>query len=122
MAMAVAAVMTSSFMGDSLDAIVDSAFYQSNRQHAMLLFTDDVPISTLDEVARLPAVRQVEGQQYHGAVLRNRHFEKRVSIEARLPGMDLSRVVDADGAVLDIPPGGIVLSNRLAGQLQVSAW
>jgi putative ABC transport system permease protein len=120
MAMAVAAVMTSSFMGDSLDAIVDSAFYQSNRQHAMLLFADDLPISTLDEVARLPAVRQVEGQQYHGAVLRNRHFEKRVSIEARLPSMDLSRVVDADGAVLDIPPGGIVLSNRLAGQLHVS--
>jgi putative ABC transport system permease protein len=65
-------------------------------------------------------VRQVEGQQYHAAILRNRHFEKRVSVEARLPSPDLSRIVAGEGAVLDVPPGGIVLSWRLAGQMQVS--
>lgn len=119
LAFAVAAVITSSFMADSLDAIIDTAFYQSNRQHAMLLFTEDIPISALQEVARLPAVRQVEGQQYHAAILRNRHYEKRVSIEARLPGPDLSRVVTSDGAVLDAPPGGILLSTRLASQMHV---
>lgn len=120
LALAVAAVMTSSFMGDSLDEIIELAFYQSNRQHAMLLFAEDIPLSALQDVAQLPAVRQVEGQQYHAAMLRNAHYEKRVSIEARLPAPDLSRVVVAGGAVMDAPPGGIVLSRRLAGQMHVS--
>lgn len=120
LALAVASVMTSSFMGDSLDEIIDLAFYQSNRQHAMLLFAEDAPLSVLQDVARLPAVRQVEGQQYHAAIMRNEHYEKRVSIEARLPAPDLSRVVIAGGAVLDAPPGGIVLSRRLATQMHVS--
>lgn len=120
LALAVAAVMTSSFMSDSLDFIIDSAFYQSNRQHAMLLFTEDMPLHTLEEVERLPGVLQAEGQQYQAAILRNLHYEKRVSIEARLPDPDLSRVVSANGDVLDAPPGGILLSQRLASQMHVN--
>jgi putative ABC transport system permease protein len=120
LALAVAAVMTASFMTDGLDYIIDSAFYQSNRQHAMLLFAQDVPVSALQDVARLPGVRQVEGQQYHTAVLRHLHHEKQVAIEARFPGPDLSRVVNLEGASLDAPPGGILLSERLAGQLDLA--
>lgn len=120
LALAVAAVMTSSFMSGSLDFIIDSAFYQSNRQHAMLLFTEDMPLQALEEVERLPGVLQVEGQQYHAAVLRNEHYEKRVSIEARLPQPDLSRVVSASGAVMDAPLGGILLSERVASQMHVA--
>lgn len=119
MALAVAAVMTSAFMSDSLDEIIDTAFYQSNRQHAMLLFAQDVPISVLQAVADLPAVRQVEGQQYHAAILRHRHYEKRVSVEARLPNADLSRVILDNGEVFDARPGGILLSERLADHLRV---
>lgn len=119
LALAVAAVMTSSFMKDSLDAIIDTAFYQSNRQHAMLLFSKDVPLSALASVARLPGVRQVEGQQSHAAILRNRHIEVRTGVEARLPGADLSRVITLDGTALNMPPGGILLSERLADKLHV---
>ncbi|WP_146589715.1 ABC transporter permease [Puniceibacterium confluentis] len=121
LSMAVAAVMTASFMTDGLDYIIDSAFYQTNRQHAMLLFAQDVPLSALQEVARLPGVRQVEGQQSHSAILRHLHHEKRIAIEARMPGPDLSRVVSSDGMTLDAPPGGILLSERLAAQLDVGA-
>lgn len=121
LSMAVAAVMTASFMTDGLDYIIDSSFYQSNRQHAMLLFAQDVPVSALQDVARLPGVRQVEGQQFHAAILRNRQHEKRVAVEARMPGPDLSRVVSLDGTTLDAPPGGILLSERLAARLDLVA-
>lgn len=117
LSLAVAAVMSASFLTDALDYIVDSAFYQSNRQHAMLLFAQDVPLSALQDVARLPGVRAVEGQQIHTAVLRHLHHEKTVAIEARRPGADLSRVVAANGTPVTAPPGGILLSERLAGQL-----
>lgn len=62
---------------------------------------------------------QVEGQNYHAAILRNGHLEKRVAVEARQPGTDLSRVVDADDRVIDVPPGGLMLSQRLAEALDV---
>ena len=119
LSLAVAAVMTASFMTDALDYIVETAFYQSNRQHATLLFAQDLPTSALQEVARLPGVRQIEGQQYLAAVLRNGHHEKHVPIEARFPQPDLSRVVAQDGTALEMRAGGIVLSQRLAAELDV---
>ncbi|MEO0912892.1 MAG: FtsX-like permease family protein, partial [Pseudomonadota bacterium] len=121
MALAVSVLVASSFFPDALGVIIDTAFYQSNRQHVLLFFAEDVPESTLQEVANLPGVLQVEGQQFHGAVLRNGHKEKRIAVEARRPGADLSRIVDASGAVVDAPEGGILLSNRLADFLGVDA-
>jgi putative ABC transport system permease protein len=120
LALAVAAVMASSFMGNVVDEIIDQAFYQSNRQDATLIFTRETPVSVIQDVARLPGVLQVEGQQFHAAVLRNAQFEKRVSIEARFPGPDLSRVIDKDGTAVDVQPGGIVLSDVLAAQLHLA--
>ncbi len=119
LSLAVAAVMASSFMGGALDEIIDQAFVQSNRQDAMLVFAKETPVSVIEDVARLPGVLQVEGQQFHAAVLRNAQFQKRVSVEARLPGADLSRVVSQDGGVLEPAPGGILLSELLASQLHL---
>lgn len=119
LALAVSVLTASSFFPDSLGRIMDTAFNQANRQDAMLLFSSDLPDSALAEVARLPGVLQVEGQNYHAAILRNGHLEKRVAVEARRPGTDLSRVVDAEDRVIDVPPGGLMLSQRLAEALEV---
>lgn len=119
MAMAVAVLVAANFFPDSLDKIIDTAFYQSNRQHAVLFFAEDQPERAIQEARNLPGVLQAEGQQFKSAFLRNAHHEKRVSIEARRPGNDLSRIVDASGQVVDAPPGGIMLTERLARQLGV---
>lgn len=121
LAFAVASIVAAFFLNDALDSIVDSAFNQSNRQDATLLFSQDVPVSALEEVRRLPGVLQAEGQQYHAAVLKNGALSKTVSIEARTPDADLSRVVNDKGRALNVPPGGILLSDRLAQLLQVQA-
>lgn len=120
-ALAVASVISATFINDALTEIVDMAFHQTNRQDAMLLFAEDVPEAALQEARHLPGVLQAESQQFHAAVLRNGHLEKRVTVEARRPGNDLSRVLDAEGKPLDVPPGGIVLSTRLAGHLEVKS-
>ncbi len=121
LALAVASVIASIFINDALDEIVDLAFYQTNRQDAMLLFTEDLPEATLEEVRGLPGVLQIEGQQFHSAILRNGYRSKRISIEARRPGTDLSRVMDAEGHPVAAPPGGILLSERLGAQLAVQS-
>ena len=120
MALAVSILVASNFFPDALDKIIDTAFNQSNRQHAVLFFNDTMPESVLQDARRLPGVMQAEGQQYLTAVLRKDHREKRVVVEARRPGMDLSRVVDASGSIIDAPPGGLMLTERLAAQLKVA--
>ena len=117
--MAVSAVIASLFINDALDEIIDLAFYQTNRQDAMLLFTEDVPETVLEDVRRLPGVLQAESQQVHAAILRNAHLSKRIAIEARRPGNDLSRVLNDAGQPVAAPPGGILLSKRLAQQLDL---
>ena len=117
MALAVGILVSSNFFPDSLDLVIDTAFYQSNRQHAVLFFNDDMDDKAVVEARRLPGVLQAEGQQVMTAVLRHQHHKKRTTIDARRPGMDLSRVVSADGTIVDAPPGGIMLSERLASQL-----
>ena len=121
LAMAVASVIASLFINDSLDEIVDVAFYQNNRQDAMLLFAEDVPESVLEDVRNLPGVLQAESHQFHSAILRKGHLSKRVAIESRRPGTDLSRVLDDDGHPISASPGGLLLSKRLAAQLDLKA-
>jgi len=117
LALAVSILVAASFFDDSLDTIVDTAFYQGNRQDVMLLFAQDVPETVLPDIEDLPGVLFAEGQQLQAAILRHGRFEKRVPIEARRPATGLSRIVSGDGEVLDAPPGGILLSETLAEQL-----
>jgi putative ABC transport system permease protein len=121
LALAVASVIAATFINDALDEIVDLAFYQTNRQDAMLLFATDVPEAAVEDVRNLPGVLQAESQQFHAAILRHGHLSKRVAVESRRPGNDLSRVLDAQGDLLNVPPGGVVLSERLAGHLDAQA-
>ncbi|RSK31612.1 ABC transporter permease [Rhodovulum iodosum] len=117
LALAVAVMVAATFTEDSLDKIVDAAFFQSNRQDAILYFTEDKPISVLEEIRRLPGVMAVEGQYYLSAELRHGHREKQIALEARPEGSDLARVVDERGHVVVVPENALVLTRRLATHL-----
>lgn len=120
-ALAVAVLIAASFFEDSLDEMIDTSFYKSNRQDAMLILNSEMPENVIEEIRRLPGVLQVEGVQFHGAVLKNGHLQKRVAIEGRPEFADLSRIVGKDGRVVAAPRNGILLSKRLAGQLEVQS-
>lgn len=119
LSLGVAVLVASSFFDDSMDEIIDVAFFQSNRQDAILLLSTDQPLSVLEDIRRLPGILRAEGQLSLPVRLANSHYEKRVSIEASWPNADLSRVIDPAGNVIEAPAEGILLSRRLAGQLHV---
>lgn len=121
LALAVASVVAATFINDSLDEIVDMAFYRTNRQDAVLIFDRDTPQTALQDVENLPGVLQAESQQILAAVLHHGHLSKRIAIEARQRGTDLSRILDTTGQPVEVPAGGIVLSERLAAYLEVQA-
>jgi len=119
MSLAVAVLVAAGFFSGALDALIETTFDRSNRQDAILLFEPDIPETALAEVARLPGVMRAEGQRFHAAVLRHGHLEKDVAIEARRAGADLARIIATDGHAVDPPPEGLLLSQRLARQLDV---
>lgn len=116
---AAASVIAAGFMFGALERIIDLAFNQTYRQDAAILLAAELPYSVLADIRRLPGVLQAEAQQFHAVTLRNGPREKRVSLEARPQGAELSRVIGADGRAIEPPQGGIVLSDRLAAQLEV---
>ena len=119
LALAVAVLVASSFFTDAMDEMIDAAFYKSNRQDAMLILTQERRDTVIEDIRRLPGVLQVEGVQFHGAILKNGPREKRVSIEGRPEFADLSRIIAKDGSIIAAPRDGILLSERLAWQLNV---
>ena len=119
LALAVSTMVSPSFFTYSLHKIIDSAFYESARQDGMLILSHDIPDSILATAMAMPAVLQAEGQQYHPVILSNGNHEKRIVIQANRPHTDLSRVIDTDGRQIAVPPGGVVLTDRLAAHLHV---
>jgi len=118
LSLAVAVLVSSSFFSDALDEMIATTFDRANRQDAVLLFEPDIPETALADVANLPGVLRAEGQQFRAAVLRHGHLEKDVPVEARRPGADLARIIDAAGRIVDPPRHGLLLSKRLAEQLK----
>lgn len=119
MALAVSVLVASNFFPDSMDEIIDTGFYQSNRQDILLLFDPDAPLQALEEIARLPGVLQVEPQQHQPAILSRGQYEKQISLTSMPQGSDLARVVDGAGRIITPDPYGILLSDRLATALRV---
>lgn len=118
LALAAAVLVASSFFSDALDVLMDATFLQTNRQDAVLMFSPDIPETALAAVMNLPGVLKAEGHQFHAAVLHHGHLKKDTPVEARRAGTDLARIVDESGRIIDAPADGLLLTARLAKQLE----
>lgn len=116
-ALSVATMISTLFMFDSMDIMMDSAFFQANRQQVTLSLAQPQSRAVLADVENLPGVLRAEGMQSVAVRLTKGHLSKLIVVEGRDPGMDLSRVLDASSSAVIFPEQGIVLSDRLANHL-----
>lgn len=116
-ALSCAVMVASLFMFDSVDRLIDTAFFQANRQDATLSFALARPQSAVEAVARLPGVLRAEGVLSVPVRLRHGSRHRLIAIEGHAPGDDLSRVLDVRNARVALPGQGVVLSDRLAAHL-----
>ncbi|WP_180897635.1 ABC transporter permease [Martelella soudanensis] len=105
---------------NSMDAMIKSIFFDTQRQFATVQFSDDQALEALLAVARLPGVMRSEGYRNVPVIMRNGYREKHVSIASASDADDLSRVVDPDAVRLSIPPQGLMISERVAETLGLS--
>ena len=115
--LSVATMIATLFMFDSMEIMMDSAFFQANRQQVSLSLAQPQSRAVLADVENLPGVLRAEGMQTVAVRLTNGHLTKLIGVEGRDPGMDLSRVLDAGNNSVVLPQKGIVLTERLANHL-----
>jgi putative ABC transport system permease protein len=118
-AMSAAILISSMFMLDSIELIIDVQFNRMNRQDLTVSLNEAKPESILWELERMPGVLRVEAARSVSVRIRNRNISRRTAIIGRAPHGDLSRLLDVHMKPVSMPPQGIVLSSKLAEVLGV---
>lgn len=119
-AMAVGVQISSLQWMDSIDHMVNVNFYQAQHQDLMVGLVEPEQGSVVREFANLPGVLSVEPQRIVATVFRSGTRRHRGSINGILPESRLQPVYDSSGRVVPVPPGGLVISKKLAEKLAVA--
>ncbi len=115
----VALLVTALLSFDSVELMIDVAFFRTERQQATLNFTDETHGRALGVVQRLPGVLRAEPYRSVSVRLRNGHLQRKLSIVGKPRQMDLSRVLDLDFKPVTLPESGLVVGERVAEILQL---
>jgi putative ABC transport system permease protein len=112
-------LLMSFFMFDAIDEMIDSAYFRINRQDATVQFFEPRSAKAVFEIARWPGVRTAEAVRLVPARLHRGQASQRVGIVGLGVGHSLTRLLDKSGQPIEMPPYGIVLSDKLAELLNV---
>lgn len=118
-ALSVAILVGSLWTGGAMDYMIDLSFNRTDRQDASVSFLGPRPLSALFAVERLPGVVRAEPYRVVAVEIGNGQVSRRIAIQGRPPGTDLSRVVDSNEEPVALPESGVVLSRALADILRV---
>ncbi len=119
-ALSVAVLVSSLFMQDAVDHLIEQTFFQADRQDATLNFVSERPTAAaLAGVARLPGVMTAEPLRALPVRISHGAASRRTAIQGRAPDSDLSRLIDIHGREVALPETGLVLADKLARTLGV---
>lgn len=113
-----ALLFTGFYFYDAISQIIEVQFVQAIREDAVITFNHALPQRARLELEAMPGVSKVETFRAVSVRIVAGYQSKRSALMGVESSADLHRIVDKDGAVLHIPPEGIVLSNALAEALE----
>ncbi|WP_234838785.1 ABC transporter permease [Sinorhizobium meliloti] len=121
LAMSIAVLIMALQWVDAIDALAETAFERGQHQDATIAFNDLLPIHTAGDYEHLPGVLAAEPYRHASARISHGHIVERQGIIGVPSGAILSPVFDVERGRIELPPGGLVLSRKLAELLHVSA-
>ncbi len=116
-ALSVSILILALFTTGSINFMIDTIFFRTDRQHATVTFADRKGPDALEAVRRLPGVLRAEPFRAEAVRLTNGHLSRRLSIVGKTPDARLSRVLDAGLAPMTVPETGLAVSERVASLL-----
>lgn len=118
-ATAVAVLVGSMFMLDSIEMIIDVQFNRIYRQDMTVSLVEARPAGIVREFESMAGVLRAEPARAVPVRIRNRHVSRRIALVGMAPGSDLGRLLDRDLRAVSMPPEGLMLSAKLAEVLGV---
>ncbi len=118
-ACSVAIIVSGTFWRDAIDYLITVQFTQAEREDAQIAFTNPVSNSGLYAVAHLPGVLFAESSRAAPVRLRAGHLTYLTAISALPENAELRRPLDANQRPINIPPDGVLLTDRLAQKLGI---
>ncbi|MFP4191488.1 MAG: FtsX-like permease family protein [Candidatus Hydrogenedentota bacterium] len=106
---------------DSVYHMVDFQFREVQREDMRITFATELPESALREMARFEGVRKAEPMLQYPFQLRSGWRTHDTAIQGFVPDGQLRRLLDVEGQPVRIEGKGVILSEALARELQVSA-
>lgn len=104
---------------DSMDRMVDLQFQRAMTADFHLTFNRELPLSSLDDIRRLPGVLTAEPVFHVAGTFTNGNYSKKGGIMGILGQGTLTRPLDSNGEPLPLPETGLLMSRRLMDQLHV---
>ena len=101
-------------MSDSIDYLLTFQWNRQQRHDVAVFLTEPGSGSSFHELERLPGVILAEPIRSVPARLRFGHRSRKLSVTGVEPGATLNRLLDAHGAVIELPTEGLVMSEKLA--------
>ncbi len=117
--LAVALLVVAMFARPSIDFMIDTIFFQSDRQDATIGFAQAKGPDALLAVAQMPGVLRTEGFRHLAVRITNGPRSRRLVITGKPAGATLSRVLDLDLKPVRIPEQGLAVSERVAQLLKL---
>ena len=113
--------ITSAGSSDNVARMIDILFDQANRADVMVTFAEPRDERALFALARAPGVWRVEPMRAVGAKLSGTRKSKSDGLTGATPGSDLNRLVGIDGAIIEPPARGVLVSYGLSKDLGLAA-
>jgi putative ABC transport system permease protein len=120
-AFAVAILMVGLVFTDAVDHLIQTQFWDAERQDVTVNFVEPRSDAARFELAHLPGVVAVEPRRTVAVRIRSGHRERYLAITGVPPNPRLKRIVDRNGRAVGLPPTGVVLSQMLGQVLDVSS-
>lgn len=117
LASSLALLVGTQFLFDSIDKIVEQAYYRSQRWSESIGFGEARSIAAVEVVRRLPGVFAVEPVRTVSARIKASGREDRIRIVGVEPDAAFQRPLDAQDRPVPIKGGGLVISEALAARL-----
>jgi putative ABC transport system permease protein len=107
-------LVVGNFSRDAITVMMDTQFNIAERQDVTVTLVEPSSAGALDDFRRLPGVIDAEPFRAVPVRLRFGPRSRTVAILGVMAGARLNRVIDVPRRPLDLAPGGLVLSRKLA--------
>lgn len=117
MAFGVATMIASLFFMDTARYVINTVFFEAERQTLTVSFIEPRNAIVATQIARLPGVLATQPVRQVSVRLQNGPRKKRTFISGIVVHGDLSRLLDRNVRPVEPPPGGLALSRHIAEEL-----